>query len=385
MMNNYTYYFKNYFLVISFLTSLNSYAQTTNRAEASLCAPNIMSYYFGVENLTIAKRVRTLDSLKMDGVMVQVSRRNLAELDEYYATKEVRNGSFHVYDIWTTINVEATDANLVTAYSDLEAICAKIQNKETVLQVIFGGVSTRARITKIVSEAADIAKKYDKDLIIYPHHGHTMSTSEIALSYIQATKKSNLFLAVHLCHELKAGFGNRIKEVVQNVSLYIKSASISGATLSEMSDPDFQNWKWGIKPLNMGTYDLSTYYNALHSVGYKGPIAIHTFGIIKNFGLYSQDHLSGSRTKLLQLANKACLATSIEETFGSSDLNGTFVYPNPSNNGIFNLSQSADWKVSTVLGKEILSGKGQVVNLSEHPKGVYFIKMNYKIERVVVE
>ncbi len=61
------------------------------------------------------------------------------------------------------------------------------------------------------------------------------------------------------------------------------------------------------------------------------------------------------------------------------------IYPNPSNNGVFNFSESADWKVFSVLGMELKSGNSNQINLSENPKGVYFIKLNEKIERVVVE
>ena len=373
------------FALLVLLFNSSSSAQIIARAEASLCSPNIMSYYFGVENLTIPNQVSTLSRLKMNGVMVRIDRNNLADLDAYYATPEVKNGSFHVYDIWTTINVASNDAKLTTEYATLESIYAKIQNKETILQVIFGGNASKERITQIVSATADIAKKYGKDLIIYPHFGHTIATSEIALSYIKLAKKSNVFLAIHLCHELRAGFGNRMNEVVQNVAPYIKSASISGATLSEMLDPNLPNWKWGIKPLYMGTYDLSSYYNALHSIGYKGPIAIHTWGIINNFGLYSQDHLPRSRNKLIQLANKACLTTHYEPNEDILPSDQYILYPNPSKNGIFTLSEESVWKVVSITGEELISGKGNQINISSYPKGVYLVKINNKIERVIVE
>ena len=168
--------------LLAILVSVNMFSQNTDRDLSTMCSPKIMSYYFGVENLTIPNQVSTLSRLKMNGVMVQINQRNLADLDSYYATTEVKNETFHVYDIWTSINVASTDAALITAYANLESIYAKIQYKKTVLQVIFSGVSTRARITQIVSASADIAKKYGKDLIIYPHFGHTIATSEIALS-----------------------------------------------------------------------------------------------------------------------------------------------------------------------------------------------------------
>ena len=81
------------------------------------------------------------------------------------------------------------------------------------------------------------------------------------------------------------------------------------------------------------------------------------------------------------------IITDIEEIeeFENIDFQNISIYPNPSNDGIFNLSQSANWKVSSILGKDLMSGNGGQVNLSGYPKGVYLIKINDKVERVVVE
>jgi sugar phosphate isomerase/epimerase len=113
-------------------------------------------------------------------------------------------------------------------------------------------------------------------------------------------------LSVHLCHELAAGNGGRIDEVITNVASYIKSVSISGATESEQIDTALPLWYWAIKPLNMGTYDYTKYYKALYENDYEGPIAIHTWGIFKNFGLAPKDHLPDSRNILLELAIDVC-------------------------------------------------------------------------------
>ena len=62
-----------------------------------------------------------------------------------------------------------------------------------------------------------------------------------------------------------------------------------------------------------------------------------------------------------------------------------FIFPNPSNDGIFNLSESDVWKVTSITGKELKAGNGNLIDLSSYPKGVYLIKINDKVERVVVE
>lgn len=280
--------------------------QAPVRAKATICHPNIMAYHFGLEKLAIPEKIHLLKNLNLNGIICNIEKDNISDLDEYYYTDEVRNNSFHVYDIYTTINVEGSSRDLFFQYETLERIYEKIRCKETVLQVIFNGNPGIEKVATVVSKCADIANKYGKDLIIYPHFGASIPTAEIAFAYINTIKKPNLFLSVHLCHELSAGNGNRIENVITNVAPYIKSVSISGATLSERSGASIQNWSWGIKPLNTGSYDLFPFYNALYKANYNGPVAIHTFAIDCNFNLNPEEHLPQSRDKIAELAYRAC-------------------------------------------------------------------------------
>ncbi len=61
------------------------------------------------------------------------------------------------------------------------------------------------------------------------------------------------------------------------------------------------------------------------------------------------------------------------------------IYPNPSQDGVFNLSQISNWKVFTTLGQELKSGNSNSINLSEQPKGVYLFKTGQTIKRIIVE
>lgn len=270
----------------------------------------VASYYFGVEKLPVAQQVTTLKNLKMDAIMVDITAKNIDSLDKYYQTEEVKSGQFHLYDVWTTVNVN-DDAKLASQLKTVESICQKIQNKETQLQVIFGGQSTEQNITKIIAQAADITKKYNKNLIIYPHFGNTIATTEQALLYLKAVNKPNVFIAMHLCHELRAGYGNRIEDVVKNLAPYIKAVSISGASEAERLNESLPNWYFGIKPLFMGDYDLLPYYTAVMKTGYKGPITLHTWGIDRNFSLTPAQNLPKSKEVLLKL-NAQYLENSIK-------------------------------------------------------------------------
>jgi hypothetical protein len=295
----------NCILLLVVFSACKADSQATSK-KSSACDIRVASYYFGVEKLSVAQQVTTLKNLKMDAIMVDITEKNIDSLDKYYQTEEVKKGQFHLYDIWTSVSVNS-EAKLTTQLKTVETIYQKIQNKETQLQVIFSEQSTPENITRIVSLVTDIAKKYNKNLIIYPHFGNTIATTEQALIYLKAVNKPNIFIAMHLCHELRAGNGHRIKEVVNNLAPYIKAVSISGASESERLDQTLPNWYFGIKPLFMGDYDLLPYYKAVIDTGYKGPITLHTWGIDRNFKLSPQDNLPKSREFLLNLTNKICI------------------------------------------------------------------------------
>jgi hypothetical protein len=81
--------------------------------------------------------------------------------------------------------------------------------------------------------------------------------------------------------------------------------------------------------------------------------------------------------------NKGCVVTEIEEIVETES--SLFVFPNPSQDGVFQLSMATNWKVYSVLGNELKSGNSNQIDLSENAKGVYLIKMKDKIQRVVKE
>jgi Pectate lyase superfamily protein/Secretion system C-terminal sorting domain len=85
------------------------------------------------------------------------------------------------------------------------------------------------------------------------------------------------------------------------------------------------------------------------------------------------------------LKRKKPITTSIEDIEVKEVESDNNIFPNPSNDGIFNLSKSDSWKVSSILGQEIKSSFGNQVDLSQSPKGVYLITINNKVERIVVE
>jgi hypothetical protein len=87
-----------------------------------------------------------------------------------------------------------------------------------------------------------------------------------------------------------------------------------------------------------------------------------------------------TKWETLMYANRNLTVLSINDDSYSNNL--LQVIPNPSQNGIFNLSEEKNWKVYNLLGTQIGQGNGSVVNLEKASKGIYIInvdKRNYKI------
>jgi sugar phosphate isomerase/epimerase len=278
---------------------------TIPQPPSELCQPKIAAYNFGVEHYSVNKQVRVLDSLGMDGVMIRIPPTGgLTELKAFLQSPLVVADSFKVYDLFAYVSL--TDSTIRHAQLQvIEDIAKELQFEETRIQVIFLGPNEDP--TNAIIEVAKLLKRYQKDLIIYPHYlTSSIETAEEALGFINAIDEPNVYLALHLCHELAAGNDVRIREVIDHVSPYIKAVSISGADMSEFSNTSLPNWYWGIKPLDMGTYDLSDFYQALVDFNIGAPITIHTWGIYNNFGLTPEEHLPASKGIINQLAADAC-------------------------------------------------------------------------------
>jgi hypothetical protein len=52
------------------------------------------------------------------------------------------------------------------------------------------------------------------------------------------------------------------------------------------------------------------------------------------------------------------------------------IHPNPSIDGIFNLSAPQSWEVHDLLGKKVKEGNGNEINLSEAANGIYVVKVS---------
>lgn len=63
--------------------------------------------------------------------------------------------------------------------------------------------------------------------------------------------------------------------------------------------------------------------------------------------------------------------------------NSLHIYPNPSANGQFSLSEYCNWELYNLLGKQVLKGEETLVDLSVFNKGMYILKANGTVVKLI--
>lgn len=83
-------------------------------------------------------------------------------------------------------------------------------------------------------------------------------------------------------------------------------------------------------------------------------------------------------------ADKVLFRKQVVSSVDSEISNGIRVFPTPNETGIFNIEDESTWQVQTLQGELIANGNGRLINLSNEVNGVYLIKINGTIQKVVL-
>lgn len=127
----------------------------------------------------------------------------------------------------------------------------------------------------IVREIAGLAADSGLRVSIYPHAGFYVATAEDAVRVAKVVDMPNVGVTVNLCHELFAGNGNRLDEVVKTAAPYLNLVSINGASPVPGKGPK----AWDTLPLGSGSFDTDAFLKLVRDSGYKGPVGHQFFGV----------------------------------------------------------------------------------------------------------
>lgn len=125
-----------------------------------------------------------------------------------------------------------------------------------------------------IREVADLAAAAGVRVVLYPHRGFYLATAEHAFSLVQKAQRSNVGLTVNLSHELAAGNGRRLPDIIRTVAPLLERVSLNGAS-------DVANGGWGdyIKLLGDGSYDVAALLKVLREVNYAGPVGVQFYNL----------------------------------------------------------------------------------------------------------
>ena len=272
-------------IVFSFvaLTTSCSSSEESNPADYPLGAFNFDFARLGEDEVS---QISALKSIGYSGLVMNLTNpKELNRLKRYQSV--AGDDAFEVYAGYVVIAFEK-DIATQNAYLDKVIRSLKKSNSKlwVILRVRGGQKVEHEQIVNFLRSAAEQTKAAGVELVIYPHWsgGNPMNiclieSAEDAIPYVEEIGSDNLFISLHLCHEIKAGNGHRLNEVAANIKPWLRLPSINGVDVDAVNEAE--GWKRGIQPLTMGDYDSSQLLDALKSVDYEGPVILHTWGLQK--------------------------------------------------------------------------------------------------------
>ena len=242
----------------------------------------LYSFDFTLEKKSIKDRVLFLDSIGFEGVTFSVrNEKDLEKLVNYQAAlKFAKNKHFNIPVVFHALNPDVQKVKRDRMWKNLLNQLAV--SKSDLWVIVNKGVKKsflNHEIVQIFQEMADYADSLHLNIVIYPHDRTTIESASEALGFLKQADRKNLYLSFHLCHEIRAGNGDRINEAVAEVAPYIKYASISGSDRIMKENPPKGYWDDAIKPLYKGDFNTQIFFEALVENGCICPVVLHTFGL----------------------------------------------------------------------------------------------------------
>ena len=134
-----------------------------------------------------------------------------------------------------------------------------------------------AKAAAALRELADVAAESKLKVSIYPHAGFYVATAREALRVVKQVDRKNLGVTLNLCHELMAGNGDEMPQIIEEVASRLSVVTINGADHKKKGQK--MGWDRLIQPLGQGDFDVYGHLKRLKAVGYDGPIGLQCYGL----------------------------------------------------------------------------------------------------------
>lgn len=327
------------------LLLLTSMVLTAQGIDRQLCA-----FDFEMDGLSVPERVELFERLGYSGVTFAVKNdAQRQKLGSYRSTTAVATGRISIPVVYFPYDF----SNNAEEENEHWRKTLAVLPQGTALWVIINEPgATKDKTLALLKEMANTAAASGKEVVIYPHDNTFIESAEEAIPYLESLNLPNLSLTLHLCHELRAGNGDRLLDVAVKAAPYLTFASLSGANKTMVPNKN-ANWSDAIKPLDEGDYSVEDFIHVLQKIDFKGKTVLHTFGIKQS----PENHLARS----LAVWEEKVASTYVRQ---NSDLNHILDNPESAHWD----SGSGSWFISNLGGEKVTlekDGYGWISRLNE--------------------
>lgn len=258
-------------LIVSFLLTVATYSQASNQ-KLRYDWPLFVYNFGGLDKLSIEEQVNKVHNYSYAGMTVDIGNaEKLAHFDRYQAAAKTKQ-NFKIYSAFYRFSFDEKEG----FKKDWMQVVDKLTGTGTDLWLITGEKKaglTPELLEKEIRSVVDYAASKSLKVTLYPHSKNMIASAEEALVYVEKINSPNLDLAVHTCHELRAGNANRIEEVLEKVKDYLGYVTIAGADNIPNLSTNSGEWESStLKPLYRGNFDLTRVLRKLRSLDYNGSI-----------------------------------------------------------------------------------------------------------------
>jgi sugar phosphate isomerase/epimerase len=214
------------------------------------------------DRLTADQQADTLKKLGYAGIGY-TGTRNLPARIKAFADRGLR--VFNLY-VWCNPTRKVPyDPKLIKAMKVLEGT-------GVMLWMTVSGKTNDEQAAGVLREIADKAAKHGVKIALYPHLGNYIATTPQAVRLVKKIDRKNVGVTINLCHELRAGNGPKLPEIIKTAAPHLFLVSINGADHKG-------GWDKLIRPLGEGEFDVLGFLRNLNNAGYSGPIGLQCYAV----------------------------------------------------------------------------------------------------------
>ena len=250
---------------------LASVYSAESRASLRYDWPLFIYNFGGLDKYPVEEQVNMLHRYGYAGMAVDIGdNAKLKEFSRYRAAAQKVDG-FKIYAAFYRFNYDEK-----TGFSrDWVQVVDQLAGTGTDLWLITGKPQaglTPELLEQEIRAVVDYAATKSLKVTLYPHSKNVIATAEEALVYVEKINRTNFDLAVHTCHEIRAGNADRIEEVLEKVKAHLGYVTIAGSD-NIPAQTNGSEWEYStLKPLYRGNFDLTRVLKKLRSLDYRGTI-----------------------------------------------------------------------------------------------------------------